>query len=364
MTPSFSVPAAAFPDSAPDDPYFSSVKLLLHCDGADGSTTFTDVAGHTVVANGNVQIDTAQSKFGGASAYFPAAGDYLSITTGSEFAFGTGDFTIELWLRLETALGSWRPILSKRSASSPSTVVDFVLEVSPDGQVLFVAADSRPILIYSNTLLVTGTTYHISACRRSGVTSLYIDGILNGSSAGSGNITNNHPLLVGKYNDSATFGLGGWIDDLRITAGVARYAPVPPAIKSDLNPAYSVGYGHTWAEKDRTAFPIVPTWSDEVTVERYPTYAYTGGNYHEIARNGRIAGTLQSAGVPMVDTWVFLTYRLTAQVVAGTRTDALGRFEFTGLYPDAKYLVSAYESRANPPGYNVVNADYITPVLT
>lgn len=97
----------------------------------------------------------------------------------------------------------------------------------------------------------------------------------------------------------------------------------------------------------------------------YPTYAYSSAvEYHQLARNGRIAGTLQSAGVPMVDTWVFLTYRLTAQVIAGTRTDALGRFEFTGLYPDAKYLVSAYESRANPPGYNVVNADYITPVLT
>lgn len=107
---------------------------------------------------------------------------------------------------------------------------------------------------------------------------------------------------------------------------------------------------------------------DDFSIDRYadlyPAYAYTSAvEYHNLPRNGRIAGTLLSAGVPKVDTWVFLSYRLTAQVIAGTRTDANGNFEFTGLYPNAKYLVSAYESRTNPPGYNVVNADYITPVL-
>ena len=48
----------------------SFTKLLLHCNGTDGSTTFTDEIGKTVTANGNAQIDTAQSKFGGASGLF------------------------------------------------------------------------------------------------------------------------------------------------------------------------------------------------------------------------------------------------------------------------------------------------------
>lgn len=44
-------------------------KLCAHLDGADGSTTFTDssAGAHTITAHGNVQIDTAQSVFGGAS---------------------------------------------------------------------------------------------------------------------------------------------------------------------------------------------------------------------------------------------------------------------------------------------------------
>jgi hypothetical protein len=52
---------------------------------------------HTITVNGNTQISTAQSKFGGSSAAVDGAGDYLSIASTSDFGFGTGDFTIEGW---------------------------------------------------------------------------------------------------------------------------------------------------------------------------------------------------------------------------------------------------------------------------
>ena len=84
----------------PVDAYFSDVVLLLHMGGTDGSTTFTDEKGHTVTANGDAQIDTAQSKFGGASALFDGSGDYLSVADSADFEFGSSDFTIDGWVRL------------------------------------------------------------------------------------------------------------------------------------------------------------------------------------------------------------------------------------------------------------------------
>ena len=53
---------------APTDPDYANVSLLLHMDGTDGSTTFTDNSpiGHTVTAVSNAQINTARDKFGGA----------------------------------------------------------------------------------------------------------------------------------------------------------------------------------------------------------------------------------------------------------------------------------------------------------
>ena len=59
----------------------ADTKLLIHADGADGSTSFTDssASGHTITANGNAQVDTDQKEFGTGSLLCDGTGDYLSI---------------------------------------------------------------------------------------------------------------------------------------------------------------------------------------------------------------------------------------------------------------------------------------------
>ena len=85
----------------PDNNTELATRLLLHCDGADGSTTFVDSSRwpHVVTANGNAQVDTAQSKFGGASLLLDGTGDYLSIPDNDAWNFSSGDFTIDMWFR-------------------------------------------------------------------------------------------------------------------------------------------------------------------------------------------------------------------------------------------------------------------------
>ncbi len=81
----------------------ANTVLLLHADGSNGSTVFVDSGsnGKTVTAYGNAQISTAQSKFGGASAYFDGNGDYLSVPSSDDWSFGTEAFTMEAWIRLD-----------------------------------------------------------------------------------------------------------------------------------------------------------------------------------------------------------------------------------------------------------------------
>lgn len=76
--------------------------LMLHLDGRDGYTRTTDISSsaHDITFNDNVEIDTAQSKFGGASAYFDGTGDFLTVPNSADWDFGTGDFTIDCWIRL------------------------------------------------------------------------------------------------------------------------------------------------------------------------------------------------------------------------------------------------------------------------
>src|ERR1051326_1904624 len=87
------------------DPNFSSVVLLCHMDGADGSTTFTDQKGHTMNANGSVQIDTAQSRFGGSSCLFNGTTDVIGSVDTDDWWFGSGDFTIEAFVRFNSLSG-------------------------------------------------------------------------------------------------------------------------------------------------------------------------------------------------------------------------------------------------------------------
>src|SRR3990167_7415815 len=81
----------------------SYTKLLLHMDGTNGSTTFTDEIGKTVTANGNAQISTAQyAPLTGntASGYFDgSSGTYANTGTSSDWNFGTDDWTIDFWVR-------------------------------------------------------------------------------------------------------------------------------------------------------------------------------------------------------------------------------------------------------------------------
>jgi len=79
---------------------YSSCSLLMHFSGSNGSTAFIDNSPITksFTVNGNAQISTVQSKFSSSSAYFDGTGDYLSTNSSNDFAFGTGNFTIEFWI--------------------------------------------------------------------------------------------------------------------------------------------------------------------------------------------------------------------------------------------------------------------------
>lgn len=82
------------------DAYYPQVAALLHFDGVNGSTTITDNSKNnfTITATNGAVISTAQSKFGGASVFLDGTNDYLVTPTTSAFTFGTGDFTVELWI--------------------------------------------------------------------------------------------------------------------------------------------------------------------------------------------------------------------------------------------------------------------------
>lgn len=202
------------------DPNFADVELLLHMDGSDGSTTFTDSSsnGHTVTANGDAQIDTAQSQWGGASGLFDGAGDYLSVTAAG-LNIRTDSWTIEFWVRFAGGTNG--------TGFFGSGANQFYAVIA-GGAVYMGDGGSNPIATAHG--FSAGTWYHV-AFTFDGTTYRYFEngGLVASSTTLLANRSITSWQLGALTNDG--YYLNGWLDDYRITFGVARYTAgfTPPA---------------------------------------------------------------------------------------------------------------------------------------
>lgn len=205
----------------PSDPHFNKVVLLLHCDGTDGSTAFSDVKGKTVTANGNAEISTAESKFGGASSSFNVNQDLLFIPTSPDFDLSSGDFTLEQWVRFN---------------SSHFFTSFFNFQLDP---CLYLFYESIYVRNHGNEQLVTpashgmslDTWHHIALVRAGTNYKVYRDGEEIASGSGGTVSPGNKSCEIGPSNPN------GYIDEIRITKGFARYLedfdpPIEPFLDS------------------------------------------------------------------------------------------------------------------------------------
>lgn len=205
--------------SAGQDAY---TTLLLHGDGADATTTFLDSAAipHSVSAGGSVQVDTAQSVFGGASILFNGASDYLSLADNDDWDFGTGDFTIDFRVRF-ASIGATHTLLSNYAGSSSGWAV----QLRDTGTTLnFSWGDA--LLVTRSWSPSTNTWYHVAIIRAAGVIGLYVNGTLLGATASvSTSLSGSSAALnIGRLPTLGLQYFAGWMDEIRISKGIARWS--------------------------------------------------------------------------------------------------------------------------------------------
>jgi len=166
---------------------------------------------------GNAQISTSVYKYGTGSMYFDGTGDYLFTRTTPDLVLGTGDFTVEFWINLAANLVSFAKIIQMGTTGDA-----FTIETQSTTNVLTVTNFTSTVYIASSTALTNNTWIHVAATRASGTLRLFQDGTSVASAANTVNFTNSGN---GIYIGSSSLGtaMNGYIDDLRITKGYARY---------------------------------------------------------------------------------------------------------------------------------------------
>ena len=168
------------------------------------------------------------------SVQFDGSGDYLSLASTSDFAYGTGDFTWEMWVYIISFSGN-RYILDHGSNGGTISNGD-------NGNTRFhyyTSTTGTSSILYTTgfgTQLSTNTWYHFAAVRKNGITSLYTNGILSVSASDTHNYSA-QTLTIGQYG-AGSYEFNGHISNLRILKGTALYTSnfTPPFRELEVIP--------------------------------------------------------------------------------------------------------------------------------
>lgn len=183
-----------------------------------GFEEITDRTPKAVYASGTAKISTAQSKFGGSSLSLETSGGFVNVASQPDFNFGTGAFTIELWVYPTTTPGVPRLLLDMRTANPQVAVV---LSINDTNTIsFFVNGAARST---SSVTISTNVWTHIAVSKIGTSTKLFVNGVQSGITYTDNNTYIQSPVRIGARFDN-TLPFIGYIDDVRISKGIGRYA--------------------------------------------------------------------------------------------------------------------------------------------
>ena len=210
------------------------VVLLVHCDGTDGSTTFTDVSpsGHLLLSTGSAAVSTVTPKFGTGSVNFPSAAAWIAQNDAlgkADWNFGSGQFTIEAWAYFTATPSSVHGVVTQFGASSNLGFFFGMVSGALNFHYAITGADNNIVgAAYSPTL---NTWIHLAVDRdASNVLRVYANGVVIAFATVSATFfASTRDLFIGN-DGNGNRGFPGKLDEIRITKGTAQYggAFTPP----------------------------------------------------------------------------------------------------------------------------------------
>jgi len=228
-----------------DDPYHSSVVSLMHFDGLYSPTVFTDELNNSWVRGGTPVISNASPIFGVGSYYSSStSANRITWTCGSAPVLGDGDFTLECWFipKVLTSASQWLGIVNRRVSNTNASWSLYQDQNNAGINFGITFTGQVTDLTYSKwtTPLVLNTIYHLAVCRVDNIITLYVNGeagntIDVGTSA---EYKSTNSIVLGALDTSGgASSINGYIDEMRITQGVARYTSnfTPPTAPFTLN---------------------------------------------------------------------------------------------------------------------------------
>ena len=204
----------------------------IYIDGkASGFVESADRAGKVVNVYGDTQISSFQRKIGNGSVHFTTDGDLLDIVSDADLQYGTGAYTLEAWVFLDS-LGRTQQIFNKGT----TVATEFGLYIDTANKL---TGQHSTTLMTSTSVLSANTWYHVALSRDTANNLyLFVDGSLEATATSTANTTNGESLTIGGKTGVASNSIRGYIDEARVSS-VARYTagftPLTVSFNSDLS---------------------------------------------------------------------------------------------------------------------------------
>lgn len=215
----------------------ANTLLLLHMNGVDGSTTFTDsspTTPHVVTANGDAQIDTTYYRFATASGLFDGTGDYLSIPDDADFNISAGTWSIDFWIR-----GNWSGTGTDTiywQRTDDTNYFALTIERTAGGNNIklsvYAAAAEVIALTTSGGVLNNTTWHHVEVTENGDNFYIFVDGVLKAQLTGEADRPANYSQSVFIGARSLAAGQSnyfkGHLDELRLSGTPRHTADFTP----------------------------------------------------------------------------------------------------------------------------------------
>lgn len=201
-------------------------KVLLHMDGSNGGTTFTDVAAGGSAKTWtptNATTSTAAAKFG-ATSMLTASG-YITTPDHADFTLGSGNWTLDFWLNFNGTSG-FVNILGQSDAAGGADSQSIYLQRSSGGVVFATLRDGVGSKGVSSTTNLNSTSSwnHFALVRSGSSGLLFLNGAQEGSVSLSGAMWDgNGAWSIGRLGASTSSPSSFYFDEVRLSVGIARW---------------------------------------------------------------------------------------------------------------------------------------------
>ncbi len=217
-----------------------TAKSLLHFNGANGSTTFTDENGRVWTAYGNAQLSTTSPKFGSASLLLDGTGDYTTSPAHVDMR-PAGAFTVSAWINT-TNFADFQLIFEVMDYVG-GFFYGFQMLVHASKYIRFWGGPNANTQVNGTTDVCDGAWHHVEMSYDGTTYRVFTDGNLEGSAtAGACTWVVSALPSIGKQTfpgnpGAVTYYFNGKIDEVRFINGSALHTAsfTPDTTELDIN---------------------------------------------------------------------------------------------------------------------------------